>query len=62
MASYEWTGMQEPISSNMEFVTHAKMGRMHQFASEMMLKHNDGPAEQMLTIKFSRAGSPRKFN
>jgi hypothetical protein len=60
MANREWLEMQEPISSNVEFVTHAKMGRVHQCAPEMMPK-NDSSAEQMATMKFSQANRLRKF-
>jgi hypothetical protein len=39
MADHEQLQMQEPISSTVEFATHAKMGCMHHCALEMMKNH-----------------------
>jgi hypothetical protein len=62
MANHEWLQIQEPISSNMKFVTRAKMGCMHQCALEMMLKNNDRSAEQMTYNGIFKGRQPKKIS
>ena len=60
MANHEWLQMQQPISSTVEFVTHAKMGRTHQCAPEM--KKNQTSTERTTCNKiFSGRQSEKNF-
>jgi len=58
MANYEWLQVQEPISSTVEFATHAKMGCMHQCALEMMKNHRS--TEQMTYNEIFLGRQPEK--
>ena len=59
MANHERLHMQEPISSTVEFATHAKMGRMHQCAPDVMRNHRS--AEQITYNEIFSGRQPEKI-